>query len=271
MKKILIPVDFSSNSLSAMEYGLQLAKEFGISVTLIYSFDKQQPGNIMSSVRKILEEEAQIEMRNILSDAKKIAPDVPIDTLIAKGQAANEIIETAKGKDYDLIIMGTKGASGLTEIFIGSVANRVIAAAEVPTIVVPVGCNYRSLKTVVLSLSDDLIKDPGIIEPLSELVKKTGAKLEVYHFGKAEEKVEDLAENLGILNEMTDCNVTYDYGKEKEGINARIRNFGEKKQADLICLIRRKRNFWANLFGKSVTSKQAFHSDLPLLILQNKK
>lgn len=271
MNKILIPVDFSSNSLRAMEYGLKLAEEFDSSATLLYSYDGYQPGNVMMSVRKMLEEEAQIEMSNVLSNAQEIAPTVTLQTLIVRGLAANEIVQTAKSDNYDLIVMGTNGASGLTEIFIGSVANEVITETEVPAIVVPVGCTYRSLKTVILSLSDDLIKDTKVITPLTDLIKKTGAELEVYHFGRKEEKEKDLAENLDILDKVTNCNVTYAYDTDNKDINTRIRDFSEEKQADLICLLRQNRNFWAKLFGKSVTSKQAFHSSLPLLILQNKE
>lgn len=271
MNKILIPVDFSDNSLRAMEYGLKLAEEFSSSVTLLYSYEGYQPGNVMMSMRKLLEEEAQIEMKNVLSHAKEIAPTMKLHPLVVRGQAAHEIVQTAKDNDYDLIVMGTNGASGLTEIFIGSVANEVIKQTKLPVIVVPVGYTYSSLKTIVLSLSDDLIKDPVVVAPLTNLITQTGANLEVYHFGRKEEKTEDLAENLDILDKMTDSSVTYAYDTDKKGINTRIRDFAEEKQADLICLLRQKHNFWANLFGKSVTSRQTFHSSIPLLILQNKE
>lgn len=271
MKKILIPIDFSKNSLRAMEYGLQLAEDFGSSVTLFNASERSQPGNLMAATSKILEEEAQIEMRNISSDAQSFAPTVEIQQQVVRGQSVDTIIETAKKDNYDLIIMGTKGASGLKEVFIGSIANKVITQSEVPVIIVPVGCTYRSLQTVVLSLSDDLIKDSNVIAPLANLVKKTGAKLEVYHFGREEEKAGGITENLDILDKVMDCNITYAYDTDKKNINVRIRDFAQEKQAGLICLIRRKRNFWATLFGKSVTSNQTFHSNLPLLILQNEQ
>lgn len=96
MNKVLIPIDFSKNSLRAIEYGLKFAEEYGRLVTLLYSFDGNQPGNIHSSARKILEKEAQIKMDNVLSNAQKIAPSVELDTVITRGVAADEIVQKAK-------------------------------------------------------------------------------------------------------------------------------------------------------------------------------
>ena len=269
MKKILIPIDFSGNSLRAMEYGLKLAEEFGSSVTLLNSYEVHQKGGMIISMRGLLGEKAKERMREVLSIAQEMSSKVILHPLVLEGRPAFEIVQTAKVDAYDLIIMGTKGASGLEEIFIGSVANEVITNTKTPVIIIPQEYEYLPIETVVFPVSDDLITDAKVILPLTQIVKILDSALEVYHFGRTHEKVEDLSENLDIIDESIDYSVTYAYGIGSEDVNQRIQDFAKSKRADLICLIRQKRNFWGKLFGTSVTSKQTFHSKIPLLILHN--
>ena len=54
-----------------------------------------------------------------------------------------------------------------------------------------------------------------------------------------------------------------------DSINAGVNKFVDEIEADMLCMIRRKRNFLAELFHTSITRKEAFHSHVPLLILQD--
>ena len=269
MKKILIPIDFSDNSLRAMEYGLKLAETFNSSVTLLNSYELNQKGGMISSMRGVLGEKAKERMREVLRIAQEITSKVILHPLVLEGRPAFEIVETAKLDAYDLIVMGTKGASGLEEIFIGSVANEVIKQSKIPVIVIPSEYEYCPVETVVFPMSDDLIKGSSVIEPLNEIIGKLKPSLEVYHFGRTHEKVEDLSDNLELIDASIDYSVTYSYGIGSDDVNERIQDFALSKRADLLCLIRQKRSFWGELFSSSVTTNQAFHSKIPLLVLHN--
>ena len=60
----------------------------------------------------------------------------------------------------------------------------------------------------------------------------------------------------------------FHYDWNGNSLNESIDQFVEKENADLLCMIRRKRGFWENLFHNSQTSREALHSPIPLLILQ---
>ncbi len=252
-----------------MEYGIKLAEEFGSSVTLLNSYEMHQKGGMIISMRTPLRDKAKERMHEVLNIAQEISSKVIFHSLILEGRPAFEIVQTAKVDAYDLIVMGTKGANGLEEIFIGSVANEVITNTKIPVIVIPSEYEYNTTETVVFPMSDDLIADANVILPLNAIIKKFNAALEIYHFGRTHEQVEDLSDNLDIIDDSIDYSVTYAYGIGSEDVNKRIQDFASSKKADLICLIRKKRNLWGKLFSNSVTSTQTFHSKKPLLILHN--
>ncbi len=138
-KEILIATDGSEPSKKAEDHGLMLAKRFGASVTALYVEEITVPTAIVGSYLFLVEE--QIE--EIEKAGKKIVEDVvkkgekmgvTVTPLLAKGHPAHEIIEHAK--DYDIVVMGTIGRSGLSYLLMGSVAEKVVRHAPVPVLVV---------------------------------------------------------------------------------------------------------------------------------------
>ena len=69
-----------------------------------------------------------------LDDVTQVATDrgVPVETEMAEGSPAREIIRTADRQDCDLIVMGTHGRGGLDRLLLGSVAEKVVRGAEIP-------------------------------------------------------------------------------------------------------------------------------------------
>ena len=138
-KKILIATDGSEPSKEAEDHGLMLAKRCGASVTALYVEEINIPTAMVGDYLFFVEE--QIE--ELEKAGKKIVEDVvkkgekmgvTVTPLLVKGHAAHEIIEHAK--DYDIVVMGTIGRSGLSYLLTGSVAEKVVRHASVPVLVV---------------------------------------------------------------------------------------------------------------------------------------
>ncbi len=138
-KKILIATDGSEPSKEAENHGLMLAKKLSSSVTTLYVEEINVPTAIVGDYLFLVEE--QIE--EIEKAGKKIVDDVvrkgekmgvTVTPLLVKGHPAHEIIEHAK--DYDIVVMGTIGRSGLSYLLTGSVAEKVVRHAPVPVLVV---------------------------------------------------------------------------------------------------------------------------------------
>lgn len=139
MKKILIPTDGSGCSLRAAEIGISLAKILGGEIFAIYAIDtvilKEITKSIGSTDVEIeLKEKGERYLDYVIDLAKK--EGLKAEAILAKGEPYDQIIDFAKNKAIDIIVMGTYGRRGTKRILIGSVTERVIEYSPCPVLVV---------------------------------------------------------------------------------------------------------------------------------------
>ncbi|AEH06873.1 universal stress protein [Methanothermococcus okinawensis] len=138
-RKILIPTDSSEVSLEAARHALEIAKAMNSRVYAVYVVDivpfiGLPTEGLWESMKVILEEEGKEALKKIEDMAKERG--VEIKTEILEGTPAKEIVDYAKRKDVDLIVMGTTGKTGLDKLLLGSVAEKVSKRAHCPVLLV---------------------------------------------------------------------------------------------------------------------------------------
>ncbi len=137
-ERILIPTDGSENAKEAATRGLELAKLMDAEVTTVSVMDNGSlyfgRGSRQTAVLSYpyLEEEANLAVDQVSQEGK--AMGVVVKKIVMKGVPANEIIKASK--DYDLIVMGTFGHTGLSHLLMGSVAEKVVRFASCPVLVI---------------------------------------------------------------------------------------------------------------------------------------
>ena len=140
-QEILIPTDGSEPSQKAAQHGLTLAKEMNASVSALYVGEVMHipspvPGPVpimMEEQGEVLREAGQKIVDDVVEKGKKIG--VTVTPMVVIGHPADQIIKQAE--DYDLVVMGTMGKSGLSHLLMGSVAEKVVRHSPVPVLVVP--------------------------------------------------------------------------------------------------------------------------------------
>jgi len=141
-KHILVPVDGSATSLSAVSKAAELAKAFGSDVTAVYVLDPYPFTGVgadfaYGQVQYL--SAANAEASKALEEVAKAMADsgVKLNTLIGEGHAVHEgIVRVGENIGADLIVMGSHGRRGLEKLVLGSVAQRVLQVARVPVLVV---------------------------------------------------------------------------------------------------------------------------------------
>lgn len=144
LKKLLVPVDFSDHSRHVLERACQLAQIAGASVDVLHTWETPSYVSPTAAVRvrsdgatecleTVVMEEARKQMDAFLGDTARSA-GVHLSTRIEFGSAAEVIVKVAK--DYDLVVIGTEGRSGLAKLIVGSVAQRVVALSPVPVLTI---------------------------------------------------------------------------------------------------------------------------------------
>jgi nucleotide-binding universal stress UspA family protein len=127
-KHILVPTDFSPCSRQALDAAIEVARAFDATIRLLHVvvpleypfFGKEVVDSVLGGVRDGLQREKQHAVERGVTD---------VETLIAQGPAAREIVSLAGSGSVDLVVMGTHGRSGLDQLVIGSVAEKVVRRA----------------------------------------------------------------------------------------------------------------------------------------------
>ena len=142
MKKILVAVDFSDDSVRAVAAALDVADSFDARLFVLHVLHdpSDTPGfySAKKAGRKVwrnLEESAQEMMKEFVKTHVKTRRK--FDTAIVPGLPYAQILQVAQKEKVDLIVMGTHGRSGWERLLLGSVADRVICRATCPVMVIP--------------------------------------------------------------------------------------------------------------------------------------
>ena len=140
-EKILVPVDFALHSAEAIRRAVDLAQHYSASLTLIYVYEPldyalpegyalytpEQTGQLMDDFKeRLLQAQRDVEAMGVSS----------VESHVLNGAAALEIVDFARERGFDLIVMGTHGRTGLSHLLMGSVAERVLRTAHCPVLTV---------------------------------------------------------------------------------------------------------------------------------------
>jgi nucleotide-binding universal stress UspA family protein len=143
LTKIMCPVDFSDPSNHALDYALELARLFQAELWLVHVLDVQfLSPYVVSELPSVvpgidqLKENAEKDLEDLVKKSRERYPEVTIKSEMLQGAPFVRLVEEAREKQMDLIVMGTHGRSGLSHLLIGSVAERVVRKAPCPVLTV---------------------------------------------------------------------------------------------------------------------------------------
>lgn len=141
IRHILAPTDFSPYSTQAIEYAFALAQTFGAKLSLLYVIEMPAfpvEGTVLSqggtTLLDDLKRDCNREMDRLLPDAE--ASQVEVARHVVVGKPYRTIVKIAEAKKADLIVMATRGRTGLSHLLMGSVAERVVRIAPCPVLTI---------------------------------------------------------------------------------------------------------------------------------------
>ena len=141
IRRILVPVDFSSPSLQALEYAIEFQRQHKAELIVLHAVEPiyfaamdgvYGAGFDASIVYREMERAAREQLASLSAKLRKRRIDVRV--LHTVGPASQVIVDAAKKLAADLIIMSTHGRTGLAHVFMGSVAERVVRSAPCPVL-----------------------------------------------------------------------------------------------------------------------------------------
>ncbi len=270
--KILIPTDFSTNAKHAIDYASLLAKSLSAEIGLFNVYTPAVTRNNL--VYALIQDEIKGAVKGADEQLAKLCRGISEDSgilcksKVTTGGAVDEIIKKAEDSKVDLIVMGTKGASGIEKILFGSNTASVIEGATCPVLVVPVNATIALPKKIVFA-TDFLDSDMQSLKELVTITKGLKVELFLLHVSKENLKSErDLIDDFSkAVADEVNIDQPHYYVMLHEDIRIGIDKFVDAIGVDLIALSMRKRGFFEKLFDSSLSKKMAYQARLPLLVL----
>jgi nucleotide-binding universal stress UspA family protein len=276
MINLLVPTDFSELSVVAIEYAVKMANRMNGTVTLLHVMD-----NVFKPTRMSMREEAKAIGREASAIAKEsFIPIVeeaerlnktgkPIVVKIRKGRSfTNTVCLFAKRNQIGMIIMGTKGASGITKYVLGSNTVSVMDASRIPVLAVPARAQFKNFKNVVYAADLRFLEEE--VHALKPYLKLLDATLHVLHVCDKKKNTEQLQTDVKNILKQVEYRKSTVMIKSGKPIDRAIDSYVRELKADMVTMFTHKRTAYENLFHRSMTKKMAFQSHVPLLAFKNK-
>lgn len=265
MKKILVPTDFSEQAFNALKAAAGIARKSNAEIILLHIIDL--PQETMDMVRpgydlpEIIFFKNHAESRLTETSLSPELNGLTVSQVLKLGRTFSEVTEVAKANNVDLIVMGSHGASGFKELFIGSNTEKVIRTSEVP--VLAIKGNESEIKFDKVVVANDFTEDvKDSFQRIINFLKTNGG---TPHFllvntpnnFKSTHVAEEMAHNFLQQFDLEgyEFSIYNDIDIEKG-----ILNFAERINADLIAMGTHGRKGFARFLNGSVSEDLMNHS-----------
>ena len=274
MKKILVPVDFSDTASHALDFAVELnellkGKIFLMHVLEFPAYSFSVAGEVHVERPEVFYQKAFIEqvLQRLDEWSKRVTEArQDVDVKMKYGNAYQAIGNEIADEKMDLIVMGSKGASGLKEVFIGSNAERVIRHATCPVLTVKGETSLKGISNMVFA-SDLSEEQDRVADRVKDLQQLLGVNMHVLRVRTPHNFLSEVAaweqlETFAKRNELNDYTLnTIEADYAEEGIVA----FAEKVHPGLIVMGTHGKTGLGHLLGGSRAEDVANRSVIPVL------
>lgn len=269
MKKILVPTDFSDGAFNALIHAIHASKILDNSIEIIHAYSMPATGSsVMVDITDVLKKNAEDEMRELKKrvESLKISSGVEIAYQTSYGSVVDVINRRSDEDEVSVVFMGTQGASGITEKWLGS--NTAAAARNVsaPLLAIPVEHAYKNIKSILFSTDMKVMEDVGCMEFVAKLAKLTKAEVKFFHVRKSDEQPDEEGYKKQIDGYFEDVNPTFSFTYNDniaKGIEATIK----KENPSLLVVVRHDYGFFESIWHSSVSRQIINNASLPILVL----
>ncbi len=280
MKNILLPTDFSDNAWNAIFTGLKMFQTVDCNFILLNTYEPKL-ANLMGNKSK----ERLGVIYDSLSENSKLQLDKTMQYLHENHSRSNHKFESVSisndiehainqmliDRDIDLIVMGTKGATGAKEVFMGSNTVKVIKKVRMrPIIAVPYNYDFKALKLVVFPTDFTHPYSKSELKPLIDIVSLWKAEIAILQIAQEYELHDKQNRNLKQLsNRLQDVKHSFHKVEMWNNVAEATNKFATENDMDLIALIHYPHTFMEKLTREPVIRKIGFHAKVPLMVLSD--
>jgi nucleotide-binding universal stress UspA family protein len=270
MKTILVPTDFSKHAENALKVAAQIAKKNNGEIILLHMLELSTSGNDALNTSHEIPELMFFKNAAVakLEELENISflDDIKVSSIVQFNMAFEGIIENGKKHQADLVVMGSHGASGFHEMFVGSNAEKVVRNSEIPVLVIKKeDADFKVDTLTFASNFSDEIKKP--FEKVVDFANYFGAHINLLHVitpnnfsttRAAEEKVRNFIEEFHFSDYST--HIYNDINVEKG-----ILHFAKDSNSDVIAVCTHGRKGISHFLNGSISEDLVNHAKRPVI------
>lgn len=277
MKRIVLPTDFSDNAWNAISYAVQLFRDEPCEFTFLHTYvpalyrvDYAIGGPAYSGIDDAMIQATISGLENTVARVKKEFPNSnhTYHQHYAFNLLTDEVKEVCGEKGIDLIIMGTKGATGAEKILFGSNAVFMMRKVSTPLIVVPGDYTYTPPKQILFP--NDFLKVPeaDALIPLTKLLQRFEARLNVVHVEEDRELSKQQLHNKQVLYErLKGCD--FDFNEIRNAFMPdAIKDQVHAGKYDMLVMMNRKHSFLERVLLRQNVDTLGFEVEIPFMVLR---
>ncbi|RED43838.1 nucleotide-binding universal stress UspA family protein [Winogradskyella eximia] len=280
--KILLPTDFSKNSIRAINYARELYKNdhcdffilnvFSATGNILESLLNLEPGSELYETAKLHSENGLAKVFDMITMSDSYNPKHHFEVFSEFNNVVESIKQFVDKKDIEMIVMGTKGQTHSRATAFGSTAiNTMEKVRNCPVLVVPHNAKIELPKEIVFPSNFRTHFKRRELIYLSEIAKKSDANIAILYINKEEKLDEDQRENKELLKEILEgVNYTF-HTLSHHSIQSAVNIFVESRSSDMVAFINKKHAFFGSILSNPMVKEISFHLNVPILAMHDFK
>ncbi len=281
MKNILLPTDFSENSWNAIKYAVRFFENIECN---FYVLHVNRLNNLVANdtplilngdvIEDIYIKPTKQKLRKILKRISKLLPrhkNNKFFTLTDYRFFIESIRKNVDEKRIDYIVMGTKGATGLEKIILGTNTADIITKVKCNTLVVPENAEFVEPKEIAFPTDFSLSNSLQVLQPVSEILERFQSSIRIVHINKSKTDLNnDQQKNKELLEDYFNNDQYSFHYLTNNKVEDAVQCFVESRDINLICMVAKNLNYFQQILFHSKVEEISYHTDVPFLVLHKK-
>lgn len=275
MRTILFPTDFSTNAEHALGFALELAEKEGAKLILMHAFDI--PYDFASRVYDEMKAQRDFSEKRLIEIVDKCKEDerykkLNFETITIPGEAVSAIKKVATDKDASLIVMGTRGASGIKKIVFGSIAAEVILLTKFPVLAIPEHAVFDKMDKIVFA-TDYHEEDLDMLREVVGFARLFDAEIHMLHIAN-KDTLKERATFNGFCQMVAERHLYQKIQHELvigDDFFEAMTGYAKKAKASIFAMASHRKTSLEKLLSISMTRDMVYQTELPLLVLKAEK
>lgn len=261
MKTILVPLGNTDQAINTLQYAIDFASEINARIFIVHVFGSAKVTGLLRNIDEVIESRTKEEIATIISQVD--VKNIDIKAITAKDKILDIIARASKELNVDLIISSANITSADSLLYVGKITGGIMKQTDLPMLVIPMNYKFKPFTTSLVGLRSGVIRKQDVLKPLEDLVSNFKMDVNLLHVITPHNKEED-----NILNDdfkaISNSISTSENATVFQGVLEHLMDVNP----DLLCVIRRKRGFFAKLWAQNSIKKIDFESRIPLLVLK---